>query len=84
MTQSAIDKIAPEDLPDAGVAYGYLAKAYCNRVLPLDVYKSNAGFYIGTYSEDGPCSRESVEYFRTETAAREALATTQWTQRHEP
>ena len=64
---------------------GELALRYCKLFLPLEVLRSNAGYYIGTYNNaSGPCSRESVEYFRTEEAAALALAIGNWTQRDEP
>jgi hypothetical protein len=68
---------------NAPVQYGHLAQQAGFR-LPIDVYKSNAGYYIGTFGEDGPCSRESREYFPSEDAAVRALATGQWTQRSHP
>lgn len=60
--------------------YGKLAKNYCGVELPLQVLKNQAGYYIGTFDEDGPCSRESVEYFPTKEAALAALETGKWTQ----
>ena len=62
---------------------GKLALQYCAVRLRLEVLKSNAGFYIGTF-DDGPCSRESVEYFATKDQAERALAAGSWTQRSEP
>ena len=62
---------------------GKLALEYCGVSLPLEVLRSGAGFYIGTFN-DGPCSRESVEYFPTESKAASALAEGTWTQRSEP
>lgn len=59
--------------------FGLIAHEYCQRKLPLGVYKSNSGFYIGTYDYDGPCSRESEEYFDTREEAHEALLTNNWT-----
>lgn len=41
--------------------FGLLAQQYCNIELPLQVLKSNAGFYIGTADDAGPCSREVLE-----------------------
>ena len=53
--------------------------------LPLEVLSSAAGFYIGTFSPtEGPISRESAEYFPTEAAAENALASGEWTQRDHP
>ena len=61
-----------------------LALIYCGLRLANRVLKSQAGHYIGTADQDGPCSRESVEYYRTQAQADTALATGQWTQRDEP
>lgn len=44
----------------------------CHVVLTVDIHRSNAGWYIGTWCECGPHSRESG-YFRTAAKAREAL-----------
>ncbi len=61
---------------------GKLARE-CGFRLPLEVLKSNAGFYLGTASpEHGPVSRESEEYWRTQEAAAAALESGEWTQRH--
>ena len=49
--------------------------------LPLEVLQSAAGFYLGTADQEGPVSRESVEYFPTREAAVQALETGQWNQR---
>jgi hypothetical protein len=54
------------------------------RRLPLQVIGSRAGFYIGTLDEDGPISRESVEYWACRNMAEAALADRRWTQRYEP
>jgi hypothetical protein len=48
------------------------------------VLKSTAGYYIGTATEEGPCSRESLEYWPSDTAAQQALSSGAWTQRDEP
>jgi len=63
---------------------GQLAREFCNKRLPLAVLKSNAGFYIGTLDEEGPCSRESVEYFPTQALAIKALESGNWTQKSYP
>lgn len=61
---------------------GFLALASVGRRLPLQVLRSAAGYYIGTFDDhDGPCSRESVEYFPSRDAAAKALTTGAWTQR---
>ena len=65
-------------------AIGYLALACTGKRLPLQVRHSAAGHYIGTADEDGPVSRESVEYFRSHQAANHALTTGRWQQRLEP
>jgi hypothetical protein len=67
---------------------GWLAKEWGSLELPLRVMKSPAGFfYLGTADEDGPYSRESEEYWRTEEEASTALNDPDqipWTQRLEP
>lgn len=62
--------------------YGMLA-SQAGYQLPLEVLKSNAGFYIGT-SDCGPVSRESVEYWPTHELAEKALETGNWTQKPNP
>ncbi|HHQ4216571.1 TPA: hypothetical protein ACSQFT_001567 [Pseudomonas aeruginosa] len=49
--------------------------------LPLQVLMSNAGFYIGTLDEEGPASRESVEYYPSRELTQQALDNGTWTQR---
>lgn len=61
--------------------FGYLAALSNGPKLPLQVLKSRAGFYIGTCTNDGPYSRESVEYWTTESQAALALVENSWTQR---
>lgn len=64
---------------------GKLARHFFNVGLPLQVLKSNAGYYIGTTQEESgwamPFTRESIEYFQTEDAAVTALETGRWTQK---
>jgi hypothetical protein len=62
-------------------AIGYLALIYAGTRLPLQVCRSAAGYYLGTVDDEGPVSRESVEYFPTPEAARQALASGRWQQR---
>lgn len=63
---------------------GLLALHWTDKRLSLEVCSSGAGFYLGTYDEDGPCSRESVEYWPKRTQAVDALASGSWTQRLDP
>ena len=49
--------------------------------LPLQVLKSERGFFIGTCDAEGPVSRESVEYFSSYQKAQEALDNELWIQR---
>ncbi|EKY3918149.1 hypothetical protein RCI35_002019 [Enterobacter hormaechei] len=42
---------------------GHLALFWVGKRLPLRVLRSAAGYYIGTTDEEGPVSRESIEYF---------------------
>lgn len=61
--------------------FGYLAALSNGPKLPLQVLKSRAGFYIGTCTNDEPYSRESVEYWATESQAALALVENSWMQR---
>lgn len=63
--------------------YGILALTI-GRKLPLRVLGWGKDFFIGTADEEGPCSRESVEYFPERDMAEAALASGRWTQRYEP
>lgn len=66
-------------------AIGYLALAFVGKRLPLQVLCNAAGYYVGTFDDhDGPCSRESIEYFPNRSAATQALATGAWRQRTHP
>lgn len=66
------------------VPHGKLAKEWCNVELELQVLQSPAGFYIGTEDSEGPCSRESMEYFATHYEGLAALKDGSWTQRDKP
>lgn len=44
----------------------------CGLTPPLEVHRSPAGYYIGTYCECGPYSRES-DYYKTRKDAEDAL-----------
>ena len=48
--------------PTAHPRIGQLALEHCRQRLPLQVLCSQAGHYIGTVSDYGPCSMESVGY----------------------
>ena len=61
--------------------FGALAWRHTGKRLPLHVLRSVAGYYIGTVDDEGPISRESVEYFPTRDLAERALVTGGWTQR---
>jgi len=66
-----------------GITYGYLAARYCRLRLPIKVLQSGAGYYIGTWN-DGPCSRESQEYYPNKESAQSALTNNTFTQRESP
>lgn len=69
----------------SNVRYGVVAMEFGGRRLPLQVLKSAAGFYIGTYDDkDGPVSRESAEYYATKEEASAALVSNTFTQREHP
>lgn len=63
---------------------GQLALQYCKKYLPVQVLRSNAGYYIGTFDDQGPVSRESAEYWRSQLLAQRALDTGNWTQKQQP
>ncbi len=51
----------------------------CDVHLKLSVYKSAAGYYIGTWCRQcGPYSRHSVKYWKTKEEAQKALDTGIW------
>lgn len=60
---------------------GHLAYRDLGLRLPVTVLRSGAGYYLGTFNEEGPVSRESADYFKTQEEAEQALATDSWTQR---
>ena len=66
--------------------HGKLAQEFAGLRLPLTVMRSAAGYYLGTGDEEGPVSRESLEYWGTEAEAETALASNGegWTQRDTP
>ncbi len=63
---------------------GQLARQWCKVNLPVKVLQSGAGWYLGTFDHEGPCSRESREYFPSREAAEAALKAGTWTQRSQP
>lgn len=69
--------------PTAGASrpVAQIATATLGRPVPLEVCYSAGGFYLGTYVDNEPYSRESAEYWTTREAAEAALAGGQWTQR---
>lgn len=66
------------------VPHGLLAKEILGLTLELTVLQSRAGWYIGTFDNEGPVSRESVEYFQTESLAVQALEQNLWNQKENP
>ncbi|WP_404299010.1 hypothetical protein [Alicycliphilus denitrificans] len=62
------------------VQYGALAAA-CGEQLEMQILKSGGGYYLGTYSENGPFTRESVQYWPTPEKAQKAWDAGLWTQR---
>ena len=69
---------------DIRAPHGKLALEFGGFRLPLTVLKSQRGYYLGTYDDGGPVSRESAEYWTTEDRAEDALAAGEWTQRDHP
>lgn len=64
----------------------YQIWAWTEERLPMEVLCSGAGYYIGTLCPEtgGPNTRDSVEYFRTEEDAQEALTSGHFTFRLNP
>lgn len=60
--------------------YGVLA-AQCGEVLPMQVLQSGGGFYLGTCTDRGPFTRESLETWRTAAQAEKAWANGRWSQK---
>ena len=61
--------------------HGLLALASGN-CFQLQVWKSQAGYYIGTLNADGePYTRESQEYWVDQAQANQALRDGRWTQK---
>ncbi|WP_271963889.1 hypothetical protein [Pseudomonas aeruginosa] len=61
--------------------YGKLALAHLSLELPLQVLMNkNRAYYIGTFDEEGPVSRESVEYYPSRELAQQALDNDTWSQ----
>ena len=52
--------------------------------LPVQILQSYAGWYLGSANEEGPVSRESLEYWPRKEQAQNALNEGLWTQRNEP
>ncbi|WP_211460838.1 hypothetical protein [Collimonas silvisoli] len=80
----ATPSLPSRDQQVRGESIGYLALNYMDKRLPLQICRSSAGYYIGTADEDGPVSRESIEYFPTRRTAGLALDTGCWQQRPHP
>jgi hypothetical protein len=64
--------------------FGFVAHQYGKKLLPLQVCKSAAGYFIGTLDEGSPFSRESDGYYPSEAAAGAALTTLAWEQKPAP
>ena len=73
-------------MPNTTPRNGLLARETAGLRLPLQVLRSAAGHYIGTADDEGPVSRESVEYWPTAEEAEAALeaGSHAWTQRDHP
>lgn len=69
---------------NAGRPVAQIASAALGRPVLLEICYSAAGFYLGTYVDAEPYSRESVEYWRKREEAAAALASGRWTQKQQP
>jgi hypothetical protein len=75
---------SPSPAGDTAVACGKLAKQLSKLELPLDICYCARGFYIGTYCDAQPYTRESEEYWTRRELAATALKIGEWTQRTAP
>jgi hypothetical protein len=57
---------------DLKQGYGLLAVEFGQRLLPLEVCRSAAGFYLGTREDGTPFSRESEQYWSSRKKAERA------------
>jgi len=80
--EMSTDDSAPDALKSDGPQelVGMLA-AHSGKQLTLEVCYSAAGFYLGTYLDGEPYTRESREYWPRREQALQALANGQWTQK---
>jgi len=76
--------VSPSPSGEATRACGVLAKRLSNLELPLDVCYCARGFYIGTYCDAQPYTRESDEYWPRRELAAHAMRNHDWTQRVAP
>jgi len=53
----------------------------CKEQVKIKVHESGAGFYIGSWCECGPYTRESATYWPERGLAEFALATDKWERR---
>ena len=74
----------PSPTGDVAVACGKVARHLSDLELPLDICYCARGFYIGTFCDAQPYTRESEEYWPRREMAAEALKTGAWTQRTAP
>ncbi len=81
---SAPSDFGPNGPSTCKTEFGHLAKEFGGVTLPLEILRSQAGWYIGTRLKGVPYSRESAEYYATGDAAERALNTRGWTQRPAP
>lgn len=90
LSPSSAPEAAPASLSTEGVKsdggepaaprLGLLAQR-AGKDLPLEICYSAAGFYLGTYDDQGPYTRESQEYWPKREQAQRALEAGLWTQR---
>lgn len=69
---------------DAARPVAQIASAALGRPVPLEICYSARGFYLGTYVDAEPNSRESVEYWHKREEAEAAMASGRWTQKQQP
>ncbi len=75
---------SPSPVGDAAAPCGVLAKRLSQLDLPLDVCYNARGYYIGTFCDAQPYTRESEEHWARRELAAAALKSGDWTQRTAP
>ena len=75
---------SPSPAGEVSAEFGLLAKRLSSLELPLDVCYCARGFYVGTFCDAQPYTRESEEYWQRRELVVDAMRNHTWTQRTAP